>query len=184
MGQPEVNITIRREQPSDFKTIGTIVQKSFADLAISDHTEHLLVDRLRRSDAYIPELALVAESNGTLCGYILVTRVFAITDGHSHELLSVAPLSVLPEFQRRGIGGRLIIAAHDEARRLGYHGIVLIGHQEYYPRFGYVKASAFGISFPFEAPDSNCMAVELYAGALDGIRGTIKYPDEFFSSEE
>ena len=73
----------------------------------------------------------------------------------------------------------LVREAHARASKAGYTGSVLLGHKDYYPRFGYRRASAYGISFPFDAPDECCMAAELTVGGLDGIHGVVKYPDAF-----
>ena len=92
--------------------------------------------------------------------------------------------------RRQGIGGMLVREAHARASKAGYTGSVLLGHKDYYPRFGYRRASAYGISFPFDAPDECCMAAELTEdeccmaaelteGGLDGIHGVVKYPDAF-----
>lgn len=112
-------------------------------------------------------------------GHVLLSKVTIVSANGTHTVLSVAPLSVLPEFQRRGIGGMLLREAHQRASALGYGGVLLLGHEDYYPRFGYKKASAFGIKFPFDAPDACCMAMELKANGLNGISGTVHYPDAF-----
>lgn len=173
-------ITIRLETGNDFGEISEVVRLAFRDMPESDHTEHLLVTRLRQSEAYVPDLSLVAEdSNGKIVGHIMLSEVKVISGDGSRTLLSVAPLSVLPGYQRQGIGGMLVREAHARASKAGYTGSVLLGHKDYYPRFGYRRASAYGISFPFDAPDECCMAAELTVGRLDGIHGVVKYPDAF-----
>ena len=146
----------------------------------SDHTEHFLVERLRKSEAYIPELSLVAETDDEqIVGHILLSRVTIEDADTVFPALAVAPLSVLPKFQRMGIGGMLIREAHRRAASLGHSSAMLLGHKDYYPRFGYRKASGFGIRFPFDAPDECCLAIEFHPGSLSHIHGLIRYPAAF-----
>lgn len=174
------SILIRQETEKDFGQVEEVVRLAFGNMPESDHTEHILVERLRQSDAYIPELSLVAETGDKkIVGHVLLSKVTIVSANGTHTVLSVAPLSVLPEFQRRGIGGMLLREAHQRASALGYGGVLLLGHEDYYPRFGYKKASAFGIKFPFDAPDACCMAMELKVNGLNGISGTVHYPDAF-----
>lgn len=174
-----MNLTIRQEETSDFHTVEQIIEAAFAHEAFSDQTEHKLVARLRTSEAFIPELSLVAEHNGMIVGHILFTKITIKGSGNTHESLALAPVSVLPEFQGKGIGGKLIMRGHEIAQSLGFQSIVLLGHAEYYPRFGYKRASEFGIKLPFEVPDENAMVVALGKNALDGVEGTVAYAPEF-----
>lgn len=172
-------IMIRQETEEDFRQVQEVVRLAFQGVEESDHTEHLLVERLRRSDAYIPQLSLVAETDGRIAGHVLLSEVKVVAGSDVHTVLSVAPLSVLPAYQRKGIGGMLLREAHKRALELGYGAVLLLGHEDYYPRFGYGRASMLGIRFPFDAPDACCMAMELKAGGLDGIHGMVHYPDAF-----
>lgn len=175
-------LTIRRERPDDAAPIHALLVAAFARVPESDHREGLLVARLRASAAFIPQLSLVAERDGTLAGSVLLTRVSIVSDdGHSIPSLSVAPLAVLPEFQNRGIGGRLLNEAHARAAALGYGSAVLVGHKDYYPRFGYRRASECGIAFPFAVPDECCMIKALLPHALESLRGRVEYPEAFFA---
>ena len=157
-----------------------VIRAAFQDIEESDHTEHLLVERLRQSDAYIAELSLVAETaDGQIAGHIMLSKAEVISGDRAHTVLAVAPLSVLPAFQKSGIGSMLIREAHRRASDSGYDAAVLLGHKDYYPKFGYKKASLSGIKFPFDAPDECCMVAELKPGALKDIHGTVHYPDAF-----
>ena len=140
-----INLTIRQEKPADHKTVEAVVKAAFANEAMSDQTEHLLVQRLRKSDAFIPELSLVGELDRQLVGHILLTKIH-IKDGEKrHPSLALAPVSVHPHFQKRGIGGKLILESHRIAKSLDYQSIVLLGHADYYPRFGYELTSKYNI---------------------------------------
>lgn len=174
-------VIIRQETEKDFEQVLDVIRLAFQNMDDSDHKEHLLVQRLRQSDSFIPQLSLLAETdNGKIVGHILLSEVKVVSEKTVWPLLAVAPLSVLPEFQRKGIGGMLIHEAHIRASTLGYGAAILLGHKDYYPRFGYRKASLFGIKLPFDAPDECCMVMELREGGLDGVHGLVCYPDVFF----
>ncbi len=173
-------INIRPEKPADFPAIKTILQLAFANDEHSDQTEDLLVERLRKSPAYIPELALVAILEKKVVGHILLTKIDIVSDQGNTPSLALAPVSVHPDYQNRGFGGSLIKAAHQQAQQLGYGSIVLLGHADYYPRFGYKLCRDYGIELPFPAPAENCMVIELREGALTGINGMVKYAPAFF----
>lgn len=175
-----MNIKIRQEQIIDYSVVDNLIKCAFGNVEESDHTEHQLVGRLRKSDAFIPELSLVAEvDEEKIVGHILLTKVKIVSENKSVISLGVAPLSVLPEFQKQGIGGILLREAHIRASRLGYDSAVLLGHKDYYTRFGYKKASDFNIEFPFDVPEECCMAIELFPGALNGVQGIVRYSDPF-----
>jgi len=175
-----MNITIRKETEDDYQSVRDIITKAFETVEFSDHTEQKLVERLRQSKAFIPELSLVAVEDEIIIGHILVTKLLIVSKSQEHESLALAPVSVLPAHQRNGIGGQLIRHAHMIAKSIGYKSIVLIGHKEYYPRFGYVQADSFGISFPFEAPVEHCFAIKLVENGLHGVSGIVKYPEAFY----
>jgi len=175
-----MHITIREENKKDYLLIFDLIEKAFKDQEFSDHQEHYLVEKLRKSKAFVPGLSLVAEIENTLVGHILLTEIKIITSDDEITSLALAPVSVLPEFQGKGIGGKLINEAHQKATDLGYKSVILLGHEKYYPRFGYKLAEEFGISLPFDVPKENCMAIELQPNALKNIRGEVAYPKEFF----
>lgn len=177
-----IDVIIREERQKDFEKINQVVKAAFKNVEQSDHTEHLLVERLRKSQAYIPALSLVAQTpQGEIVGHLLLSKAHIINGSQSFEVLALAPLSVAPAFQRNSIGSKLIETAHQRAKKLGYAAIVLLGHKDYYPRFGYKKASLFGVSFPFNAPDDCCMVAELRKNALRGISGVVCYSQAFSS---
>ncbi len=176
-----MQITIGQEQNGDKFMIYDLIETAFADVQESDHREQFLVERLHESDTFIPQLSLVAETDGgKIVGYILLTRVEIVSEDGANISLAVAPLAVLPWFQKRGIGGMLLKEAHKRAALLGYGTAVLLGHKDYYPRFGYRKAIDFGIEFPFDVPYELCMVAELLPHAIDKVHGVVRYPDVFF----
>ena len=148
--------------------------KNTEDNKISDHKEQFLVQRLRKSTAFVPELSIVAEIENKIVGHILLTKIKIKNGQDEFNSLALAPVSVLPEYQGKGIGGMLIQEAHKKARELGYQSIVLLGHEKYYPKFGYKQADFFGIELSFDVPKENCMAIELTENGLDGISGIVQ----------
>lgn len=175
-----MKITIRQEEPRDYKDVFELIEKAFRNQEFSDHKEHYLVERLRKSDAFIAELSLVAEIENTVVGHIILTRIKIKNELKVEDSLALAPVSVIRHFQGLGIGGELIKQAHHIAKLLGFKSVVLIGHENYYPRFGYLQADKFGIELPFEVPKENCMVIELVEKALYDVTGIVEYPKEFY----
>lgn len=169
-------INIRKEQPADYAAVYELVKQAFEHAEHTDHNEHNLVNRLRQSPFYLPELALVAETGGIIVGHIMFTETRV---GDSRQLL-LAPLSVLPEYQNCGIGSALIKEGHRKAKELGYEYCFLVGHAGYYPRFGYVRASALGVTCSLELPDENFMVCDLQNQNIQ-LNASLTIAQEFFA---
>ena len=167
-------MTIRAEGAEDREGIDRLNREAFGR-----ENEARLVEALRRSPAFIPELSLVAVEEGQLLGHILFTRIVINTPRGPVAALALAPMAVLPSRQRSGIGASLVQTGLDECRRLGHNLVIVLGHPEYYPRFGFVPAAPRGIRSPFEVPDDDFLVLELAPGALRGIEGEVVYPPEF-----
>ena len=131
---------------------------------------------LRKSEHYVPGLSLVAVKDGRVVGHILFTRLAIETQGRVFEALSLAPLAVMPAFQGQGIGSGLVTEGLNACKGLGFKAVVVVGHPDYYPRFGFSSARAKGLDAPFPVPDEAFMVRELVSGALDGISGIIRRP--------
>lgn len=167
-------LVIRQEIPTDYPAIRQVVESAFMHAEHTDHDEQNLVERLRLTDNYIPELALVAELDGRLVGHILFTRVQV----GEKSLLCLAPVAVLPDCQGKGVGGALIRTGHRLAAELGYTHCVLVGHETYYPRFGYVPAGPLGLRCPFPVPDANFM-VHVLSGPPQRLEGVVVFSPAF-----
>ena len=173
-------INIRKEQLSDYNLVSDIIEMAFDKLEISKHNEAQLVDNLRKSPHFIQDLSLVAEVDHRVVGHILFTPVKIQNGQKKFKSLVLAPVSVLPDFQKRGIGRALILAGHQKAIESGYTSVILIGHPEYYPRFGYKPASKWGLKTHYKLPsDDVFMAAELTEDALKNVSGMVKFPSEF-----
>jgi putative acetyltransferase len=114
-------------------------------------------------------------------GHILFTPVKIQSADSSFEALGLGPMAVLPHYQRKGIGSRLVQAGLEECRRAGHEIVVVLGYPEYYPRFGFLSAKRFGIRYEEEVPEEAFMLVDLRKGALAGRSGIVSYQPEFGS---
>lgn len=167
------NVVIRQECEADFPGIRNVVKSAFSSAEHSDGDEHNLVDRLRTTKEYIPELSFVAVTDGKIVGHIMMSQIMI---GQTIAV-ALAPLAVLPDYQRKGIGRRLIEASHDIARRLGYKCSVVLGSPLYYSLHGYVPASRFDIRAPFDIEEKYYMVYPLIGDIL--FSGTVRYSGAF-----
>ncbi len=165
---------IRPEQPADIEAIGHLNQQAFTTDA-----EAKLVNALRASAS--PFISLVAEREGTIIGHILFTPVNLTENSAGRQLMGLAPMAVLPAVQRQGIGSQLVTAGITACRKLEYDGIVVLGHPQYYPRFGFVPASLFDVYSNYEVPDEAFMILELTPGRLSDVAGTVQYHPAFLA---
>jgi len=167
-----MNMNIREEEKSDIKKIWEVNAEAFETEA-----EANLVNALRDSD--IPFISLVAEERGEVTGHILFTPVELIEDNSGLRLMGLAPMAVVPKLQKKGIGSQLVKTGLESCLAQGYDAVVVLGHPEYYPKFGFVSSVKFGIKSEYEVPDEVFMVLELHEGSLKGHRGIIKYQPAF-----
>lgn len=138
--------------------------------------EATLVDVLREHAQ--PVVSLVAEDNGNVVGHIMFSPV-VLSGNPDLKVMGLAPLAVSPEHQRKGIGSALVRAGLEQCRQLDFVAVVVLGHPEYYPRFGFSPSSRFGIDSEYEVPEEVFMAMELKPEALSGKTGRVKYHAAF-----
>ena len=176
---------LRSEQPSDYDAVYHVIKDAFETAEERDGNEQDLVVALRKSDAFIPSLSIVAEIDGVVVGHILFTKITLISNDSAvvdeaidGAALALAPLSVLPAYQQQGIGGALIEEGHRRAREMGYDYSVVLGSATYYPRFGYIPADELGILPCFEVPRENFMAHQL-RDETSRVSGVVRYAKEF-----
>ncbi len=169
-----MNISIRNETPADYRIVEELTREAF--WGNMNHPtcdgEHLLVHKLRNLPSFVPELDLIAEVEGKIAGHIIYSLAKVITpDDKEVEVLNFGPLSVHPSYKRMGVGSALMRHSIAEATKLGYRAIIFYGHPDYYPRFGFRRASWYDIVSADGNSWDALMAMELYDGALDGITG-------------
>ena len=166
-------ITVRPETAEDIRAIDVVHISAFG----GDAEAHL-VSALRESATYNRELSLVAELGGRIVGHVLLTRVPLRKDGAEKNVLALGPMSVVPSQSHRGIGSGLINASINLAKEKGYGAIVVLGHPEYYKRFGFVPARDLLLSCNLPAPEDALTVMEIVAGNLAG-GGHVEYPEPF-----
>lgn len=168
-------ITVRPETAEDIRAIDVVHISAFGGEA-----EAQLVSALRESTTYNRELSQVAELGGRIVGHVLLTRVPLRKDGEEKHVLALGPMSVVPSQSHRGIGSELINASIKLAKEKGYGAIVVLGHPEYYKRFGFVQARELQVSCNLPAPEDALTVMEIVDGNLAG-GGHVEYPEPFIS---
>ena len=144
--------------------------------AFETSSEADLVEALRQLAR--PVVSLVAEESGEVVAHIMFSP--ASLSGHpTVKVMGLAPMAVLPVHQRKGIGSALVRAGLDQCRKLGFDAVVVLGHPEYYPRFGFSSSCKFGIDSEYDVPEEVFMALELQPDALSGKTGNVKYHPAF-----
>lgn len=171
-----MKISIRAETEADSAAITSVVERAFPGPA-----EARLVDELRNAGALC--ISFVAQIGDSLVGHIAFSPVTLVPEMPFISGLGLAPMAVLPDFQRKGIGSELIRAGLDACRQSEYDFVVVLGHPEYYPRFGFVPGPPRGIRCVYPVPDEVFMIQELTPGALSGVTGIIHYHATFAAFE-
>ena len=162
-----VELKLRTEQPADYRETENVTREAFWNLYSPGCCEHYLLHVMRDSPAFVPELDLVAERDGRIVGNVVSLRaVLHGDDGTVCEVLSLGPISVLPECQRQGIGGRLISRTRELARELGFRALLLCGDPDYYLYQGFVPAEMLGI----RTADNMCAMALHVCELYDGVR--------------
>jgi len=165
---------IRPEKKTDYTAIHKVNELAFGGRAEAD-----LIDDLRKTDSFIPELSLVAIQNQEVIGHILFSAIVIKSEKYVISALALAPMAVHPEFQNKGVGSKLVFRGLEDCRNLGHKIVVVIGHPGYYPRFGFLPARDRGLQVLFPVPDEAFMVLELVPGALKSAKGEIIYPPPF-----
>jgi len=164
---------IRAEKECDRVTVRAVNISAFELPSEAD-----LVDALRQQAQ--PVVSLVAEENGEIVGHIMFSPVF-LSDHPELKMMGLAPMAVAPVHQRKGTGSALVRAGLDQCRQLDFVAVVVLGHPEYYPRFGFSPSSRFGIDSEYDVPEEVFMAMELQPEALSGKTGRVTYHPAFSS---
>lgn len=171
-----MDIHIRTEIPNDFPDIDNLLQQVFAQ-----PNEARLVDNMRKTEDYIPELALVAELFEQIVGHIVFSHIHIESQDQKIPALALVPMAVLPDFQSKEIGSALVHKGLTLSREAGYKIVIVLGHEKYYPRFGFLPASKYNIKPPFDVLNEVFMALSLEPDAPENIEGVVRYPDVFLS---
>jgi len=162
---------IRPEEPSDRLAVRAVNEAAFGSSLEAD-----IVERLHKNSESV--VSLVAEVDSEICGHIMLSPVTINSNG-SIQLIGLGPMAVLPNHQRQGIGSNLVHEGLSQCRTKGFSAVVVLGHPEYYPRFGFAPASRYGITSKYDVPDEVFMLLELQPGSLQGVSGQVIYSDAF-----
>jgi putative acetyltransferase len=165
-------IEVRRERPGDEAAIRRVNDEAFGQ-----PDEGRIVDAARAAGH--SAVSLVAVDGPRIVGHILFTPVTIESQGRTAGAFGLGPMSVAPELQRQGIGSKLVEAGLRECTRLGCTAVVVVGHPEFYPRFGFRPGSLYGLRSQFDVPDEVFMVAELTPGVLAGMAGVVRYIPEF-----
>jgi putative acetyltransferase len=173
-----VRVVVRQEQPSDRAAVEALVEEAFGEASVAK-----LVRLIRASEHWVPELALVAERDGTVVGHVLLSTADVESDGRTRaQVLLLSPLAVLPTAQRSGVARALVEAALDRAAATRFGVVLLEGDPALYARFGFEPATALGLERPSERiPDGAWQAYRLPAYSAD-IRGRVVYQRAFWET--
>jgi len=173
-----MDIVVRLEKETEWREVELLTREAFWKTERIKRIgvgcdEHYLAHTLRTAPEFIPELDFVAEVDGRLVGNVMYSMSYVLLpDGTRHDVLNFGPLSVLPEFQKQGVGSALMQHSLKEAAKLGYGSVIFFGHPTYYPRFGFKEAKEFNITTCNGNNFPAFMAMELIPGDLKGITGT------------
>lgn len=143
------NFNIRLERENDYSIVENLTREAFWDVYRPGCNEHLVLHNLRKAVSFIPELDYVAEIDGKIVGHIAYSRMFVTKQRiMSEQVISFGPISVSPEFQKLGIGKRLIEYTLQKASELGYKVVMITGSDQYYPKLGFEKSSDYQVYLP------------------------------------
>ena len=163
---------LRHERPEDISDIRKVNKAAFETKAEAD-----LVDSLRIKDAHI--ISIVAIDDTKIIGHILFSPVTIESNESIIPVLGLAPMAVLPEYQRKGVGSKLVEMGLNECLKKDYKAVVVLGYPKYYPRFGFVPSVEYNIRSEYDVPPEVFMVKELRSGALTGISGIAKFHESF-----
>lgn len=175
-----MNIVIRHESENEYKLVEEITRDAFWNLYFPGCDEHFVVKKIRDHKDFIPELSFVIELDGRLVGSIFYTHSKVVSaDGTEYRTISFGPVCIHPDVHRIGLGRKLITYSIEEAKRLGYSAIMILGYPFHYQTYGFLGAKKYNVSMMDGKYYVGLMMLPLYEGALDGISGKAVFSDVF-----
>lgn len=182
------NIIIRHECESDYRIVENLTREAFWNVYRPGCTEHYVLHHYRQNPDFIPELDFVMECDGVLMGQVIFSKAELIADdGSTIPVLTFGPISIGPEYKRKGYGLKLLRYALGKAKELGYGAVFMEGNIEFYKHAGFVLASSLHIHYHGEDRNSEVpyfLGLELQEGYLGGVEATYHTPKGYFIAEE
>lgn len=178
-----MNLMIRVEKEEDYFKTENLTREAFWDLYKPGCVEHLLIHQLRKSDAFLPELDLVACDDDEIVGNIVYSKAIIKNDKAENAVLCMGPLSVLPSYQNKGIGSLLLRKTIEKAQELGYKAVVTYGNPDYYHKFGFRNAKEYHIQTSEGQNLDAFMVLDLQNDGLSNIYGKF-FEDTAFQIDE
>lgn len=182
------NYSIRVEEPRDYETVEHLTRDSFWNVYRPGCTEHFVLHRYRTNSDFIPELSLVMETDGKIIGHVMFSKAkIELDEDGVLQSWTFGPISIHPDYKRKGFGLKLLNHALEKARNMGIGFICMEGNFEFYKHAGFVLASRLGIHYHAEPKDAEVpyfLAQELIPGFLNGRKGTYTPPEGYFVAEE
>jgi len=166
-----MNIELRLEEEKDYFIVENITREAFWNHYVPGCDEHLLIHNLRKTKEFIKELDFVAINDNKIIGNIVYVKAKVINNDKEFNVLTFGPISVLPEYQNNGIGGKLINHTIKLSKEMGYKGIIIYGDPEYYERFGFKESKLYKITNKEKKYPAALLVLELYPKALNGVEG-------------
>ena len=165
-------------KPEDYSATKRMVYEAFLTAEHRDGDEHELIERLRGTEAYVPELEVVAKKENQIVGYGLLTKINILSEDSAYQALVLAPLAVSSTCQHQGVGAAILRELEIRAKRLGYVAISILGEPAYYQKFGYFPASQAQIRLPFDVPDAYSL-IKFIGEKPVKTAGVIQYSSAF-----
>jgi len=182
------NVTIRRENPSDYRTVEILTREAFWNVYRPGCLEHYVLNQLRNDPDFVPELDLVLEKDGEIIGSIIFVRAkISADDGRDIPIMTFGPIGITPEYKRQGFGKLLLDHALEKAAELGAGAVCMEGNIDFYGKSGFVLGSSRGIDYHGEPRGSDVpyfLLKELKTGFLDGITGVYHTPKGYYVDQE
>ena len=166
-----MEIFLRLEEEKDYKIVENLTREAFWNNYVPGCDEHLLIHNLRKAKDFIKELDFVALYNENIIGNIIYVKSKIIDNFIEHTVLTFGPVSVLPEYQNKGIGSKLINHTIKLSKEMCYKAIIIYGDPEYYKRFGFKASKEYKITNGENKYPVALLVLELYPNALNCIEG-------------
>jgi predicted N-acetyltransferase YhbS len=166
-----MEIILRLEEEKDYRLVEELTRDAFWNIHSPGCDEHFVIHNLRKANEFIRELDFVAVHRNEIVGNIVYVEAKIKDDDKEYKIVTFGPVSVLPEYQNKGIGSKLINHTIKLSREIGYKAIIIYGDPEYYKRFGFRVSKEYNITNKDRKYPAALLVLELYSNALNGIKG-------------